>query len=222
MTQKAVWSVPQPAFTAGSVMATGGGLVFAGSVDGTFNAYADTTGKKLWSFAQDTPVIAPPISFMVGSKQYVTVLSGLTTGFSVYGPSLAKFRIDPRTQARRVLTFALGGKETLPPNQPPGLFRDDPSYKPDPQREAAGAKIYGPRCLFCHGMSLVAAGAAPDLRRSGIPLSADAFASVVRGCAMVAGGMPCYGEFTATELADLRQYLRAETQAAKNREAKGD
>jgi quinohemoprotein ethanol dehydrogenase len=53
---------------------------------------------------------------------------------------------------------------------------------------------------------------APDLRTSGIPLSAEAFAGVVRGGAFVSQGMPVFGELTDEQLIDLRQYIRSEAQ----------
>lgn len=207
-TQKPVWEVPQPSFATGGVLATAGGLVFQGAMDGTFNAYADMTGKRIWSFAQDTPIIAPPISYSVNGRQYVTVLTGLATGFDTYGPKLAAFHIDPRTQARRVLTFSLDGKATLPAAEQPAPLTNDPNFNPDQKSVEAGELLYGHRCLICHGASMIGAGHAPDLRRSAVPLSAEAFAAVVHDCALVPNGMPCFDELTEKQLSDLRQYLR--------------
>jgi quinohemoprotein ethanol dehydrogenase len=47
------------------------------------------------------------------------------------------------------------------------------------------------------------------LRRSQIPLSADAFASVLREGALVHNGMPIFGEISEGDRAAIRQYLRA-------------
>jgi quinohemoprotein ethanol dehydrogenase len=209
ITQKPVWEVPQPSFITGGVLATAGGLVFQGAMDGTFNAYSDVTGKRLWSFAQDTPIIAPPISYSVNGRQYITVLSGLSTGVNVYGPKLTKFHIDPRTQARRVLAFALGGTATLPSAEQPAPLISHPEFNPDQKSVQEGAVLYGQRCLVCHGASMIAVGHAPDLRRSAIPFSAEAFETVVRGCSLVANGMPCFDELTEQQISDLRQYLRS-------------
>jgi quinohemoprotein ethanol dehydrogenase len=54
----------------GGTIATAGNLVFQGQADGQFVAYAADSGKKLWSFKTDNAVIAPPISFSAGGKQY--------------------------------------------------------------------------------------------------------------------------------------------------------
>jgi quinohemoprotein ethanol dehydrogenase len=207
-TQKAAWDVPQPSFVIGGILATAGGMIFQGAVDGSFNAYADTTGKRIWSFVQQTPIVAPPISFSVAGKQYVTVLSGLSATFGTFGPQLSKYHIDPRSQARRVLTFALGGTATLGASPTPAPFPDDPEFNPDQERAKAGAAIYSQRCLICHGSELIGAGHAPDLRRSAVPLSAGAFNAVVHQCALVSKGMPCFDDFTEQQLRDLRQYIR--------------
>jgi quinohemoprotein ethanol dehydrogenase len=57
----------------------------------------------------------------VNGTQYVTLLTGLGTGAGLMASETAgaeKYGIDPRSQARRVLTFALDGKATLPPALP--------------------------------------------------------------------------------------------------------
>jgi quinohemoprotein ethanol dehydrogenase len=51
-------------------------------------------------------------------------------------------------------------------------------------------------------------GAAPDLRKSSIPLDADTFKSVVRDGALAPAGMPSFDEFTEQELEGLRMYIR--------------
>jgi alcohol dehydrogenase (cytochrome c) len=59
-------------------LATGGGLVFTGFTDGTFTAYDDATLEPLWKINVGTGFNAPPMSFEVGGKQYIAVLSGLS------------------------------------------------------------------------------------------------------------------------------------------------
>jgi alcohol dehydrogenase (cytochrome c) len=59
-------------------LATAGGLVFTGFTDGTFVAYDDTTLEPLWKINVGTGFNAPPMTFEVGGKQYVAILSGLS------------------------------------------------------------------------------------------------------------------------------------------------
>ena len=112
--QKRVWSQPVPGTEGGSVMATAGSLVFQGQLDGTFNAYAADNGKRVWSFEAKAPVLAPPITYSAGGKQYVTVLTGVAGHTALFGADQAQWQFDYRTMGRRVLTFAIGGKATLP------------------------------------------------------------------------------------------------------------
>jgi quinohemoprotein ethanol dehydrogenase len=207
--QKAVWSAPTPGPLGGGVMATAGNLVFGGQLDGKFNAYAADNGQILWSFQANAPVIAPPISYSVDGRQYVTVLTGSGTGASFLGESLTPFSIDYRTQARRVLTFALGGTASLPAPSPLHLRPvEDPGYKADAAKEKQGYFVFATNCLLCHGFDAVAAGAAPDLRASTVVLAADAFANVVKNGALLTAGMPRYAEFDDDTLSNLRQYIR--------------
>jgi alcohol dehydrogenase (cytochrome c) len=58
------------------VLATAGGLVFTGTLDGTFTAFDDQELKPLWNFNVGTAITAPPISYSVGGKQFIAVHVG--------------------------------------------------------------------------------------------------------------------------------------------------
>jgi alcohol dehydrogenase (cytochrome c) len=61
----------------GGILATGGGLVFAGGTnDRNFRAFDAGTGKVLWQFNTNSGIIAPPVSFAVDGVQYISVVSG--------------------------------------------------------------------------------------------------------------------------------------------------
>ena len=45
-------------------------------VSGKVGIYSATSGKLLWSFDAHTGVMAQPITYLVGGKQYITVISG--------------------------------------------------------------------------------------------------------------------------------------------------
>ena len=57
-------------------LATGGGLVFLGLLDGTVAAFDDTTLDELWKTNVGTGFTAPPMTFEVNGKQYVAITSG--------------------------------------------------------------------------------------------------------------------------------------------------
>jgi alcohol dehydrogenase (cytochrome c) len=57
-------------------LATGGGLVFLGLLDGTVAAFDDTTLDELWKINVGSGFTAPPMTFEVNGKQYVAIASG--------------------------------------------------------------------------------------------------------------------------------------------------
>ncbi len=214
VTQTRVWTQPNAGNQGGGVLATGGDLVFQGQLDGHFRAFDAKSGKLLWSFDAKAPVIAPPISYRVGGRQYVSVQTGFSLAGSMSGKQLEPFRIDYRTQARRLLTFAIGGTKHLPPKAPDTLVPvADPDFRPDAAAEQRGTMIFHGRCLQCHGINAIAGGAAPDLRTSAIPQSAEAFKAVVHGGALLENGMPRFDWASDAQLDDLRQYIRAQAAA---------
>jgi alcohol dehydrogenase (cytochrome c) len=60
----------------GGVLATAGDLVFAGEMNGNFDAFAAKSGAKLWHFNLGSGVNAPPITYRVKGVQYVAVAAG--------------------------------------------------------------------------------------------------------------------------------------------------
>jgi len=216
VTQQLAWKVDLPGSWPGGVMATAGGLVFQGQMDGRFVARDAKTGKELWSFKTESPIVGAPISYRVNGKQYVTVITGAGgQGAGMQTLGNAAFRTDYRLP-RRVLTFAIGGTDTIPPfAMPEPVPPADPDFKPDLARAQAGAMLFaGKACLVCHGWNAVAGGAAPDLRYSPIITDAATFRHVVKEGGLKLNGMPPFPQFTDAELETLRFYLRARAQQA--------
>jgi alcohol dehydrogenase (cytochrome c) len=60
-----------------AALTTAGGLLFTGLVDGSFAAYDDTSLEQLWEINVGSGFNAPPMTFEVGGKQYVAILTGL-------------------------------------------------------------------------------------------------------------------------------------------------
>jgi alcohol dehydrogenase (cytochrome c) len=57
-------------------MTTSGGLVFFGDDARSFEAVDATTGKPLWHFNTGQNISASPMTYSVGSKQYVAIAAG--------------------------------------------------------------------------------------------------------------------------------------------------
>jgi len=74
--KQTVWVERQRAPLTSGVLATAGGLVFAGSLDRRFAAYDDASGKKLWSTRLNEVLNSNPISYSVNGTQYIALVTG--------------------------------------------------------------------------------------------------------------------------------------------------
>jgi alcohol dehydrogenase (cytochrome c) len=94
-TGKIKWQVKTPQPMIGGILATGGGVVYAGEANGWFKAYDAKTGKTLWRFHAGAGVNAPPSTYMVGGKQYVVVAAGGNVQIdSKRGDSIIAFTLE--------------------------------------------------------------------------------------------------------------------------------
>jgi alcohol dehydrogenase (cytochrome c) len=75
-TGRKAWQVETEQPMIGGALATAGNLVFTGEGNGTFSAYDARNGRQLWSFQAGAGCNAPPVSYMVGSQQYIAVACG--------------------------------------------------------------------------------------------------------------------------------------------------
>jgi quinohemoprotein ethanol dehydrogenase len=208
--QKAAWRAPHDTLWNGGVVSTAGNLVFQGAADVFFYAYNASTGKPLWRFNAGMGIIAAPSTYSAGGHQYVSVLVGYGGSAAIWGEVMnAGWKYSG---PRRMLTFALDGKATLPPSPPRDMTVkavDNPSLKIDPADVAAGHELYM-ACAACHGRNLVSAGGpAPDLRESQLALEPDSLWSVVHDGALMQNGMPQYAMFTRPQVMQLYAYIRA-------------
>ena len=69
------WKYEQRAATM-SLVATGGGLVFGGDVNGRFRAFDDETGEVLWEINLGSAVTGFPVTYAVSGRQFVAVSTG--------------------------------------------------------------------------------------------------------------------------------------------------
>jgi len=213
--QRQAWSVQHSELWNGGVLATAGGLVFQGAADGYFRAHDAADGRELWKFYVAQGIVAAPMTFTAGGKQYVSVLAGYGGSTSVFGQ-----HANPGwkyTHPRRLLTFALGGTAKLASAPPPDKQVhpvDDPALKIDEADVRAGATVAA-RCGTCHGMGLRSNSTpGPDLRESQIALGIDSLTQVLRGGALIQYGMPRFDKYTDTEIRQIHAYIRHEARKA--------
>ncbi len=81
------WTYEQRAATM-SLVATGGGLILGGDVNGRFQTFDQETGAVLWAINLDSPVTGFPITYAVDGRQYVAVSTGTGAPFIGLTPEL--------------------------------------------------------------------------------------------------------------------------------------
>lgn len=106
-TRKSLWTQRQRAPVTTGVVATAGGLVFAGGLDRWFGAYNDETGELLWRNRLNDVPSAAPISYRSGGKQYIAMVVGYGSGQSVTFAKLTPEVDLPHTQSSTIWVFAL-------------------------------------------------------------------------------------------------------------------
>ncbi len=78
ITGKKKWEIPLIDRTnSAGMLATGGGLLFTGSVEGKFLALDEDTGKTLWEFQTSSGINATAITYTHKGRQYISIASGL-------------------------------------------------------------------------------------------------------------------------------------------------
>ena len=92
--QKAAWSFKEPLPFNGGTLATAGGLVFAGDMQGNFRAFDAHDGKVLWTKNLGSGIGAGPISFSVDGKEYIAIVVGRTAAIPAFLGDIGKKMLE--------------------------------------------------------------------------------------------------------------------------------
>jgi PQQ-dependent dehydrogenase (methanol/ethanol family) len=200
--RREVWRAERRGPWNGGTLATAGGLVFQGTVDGRFLAMNARTGAELWSFEAQSSILAGPVSYQVDGEQYVSVLGGSGSAFFlISGFLLPK---EGNTAKARVYTFKVGGSDRLPTlNLEPVPFPKPPELAATPEQYARAGALYGGYCLVCHGFGAISGGVLPDIRKSAHLQTTDAWRKVVVDGELAPLGMPGHGKYLDPTMAEL-------------------
>ena len=116
-TGKIVWSNPEQFSVWSGALATAGGVVFYGTLEGYLKAVDAKSGKELYKFKTPSGIIGNVMTYEHGGKQYVAILSGVG-GWA--GIGLAAGLTDPQAGLGAVGGYAglrnytsLGGQLTV-------------------------------------------------------------------------------------------------------------
>jgi lanthanide-dependent methanol dehydrogenase len=96
---KKLWGIKEAFPVWGGALATGGGIVFYGTLDGWFKAVDESNGKVLWQFKVGSGVVGNPIAYTgPDGKQYIAVYSGIggDMGLLIAGDVASNLPFDVR------------------------------------------------------------------------------------------------------------------------------
>jgi PQQ-dependent dehydrogenase (methanol/ethanol family) len=209
--QEEAWRVEHRGAWNGGTLTTAGNLVFQGTADGNLVAYRADNGEKLWEFATQTGVVAPPISYEIDGEQYISINVGWGGAFALVFGEFVQNESMPNVS--RVLTFKLGADGSLPEVAwEPTVAFNPPEQTASEETLALGELTYQDICMGCHGLNAVSGLLIPDLRGSAYLWDAEGWDEVVRGGKLKDKGMASFANnFGEVESQALRAYVIAQS-----------
>jgi alcohol dehydrogenase (cytochrome c)/quinohemoprotein ethanol dehydrogenase len=191
----------------GGVVTTAGNIVAEGDAGGNFNVYRADTGEKLWSMFGQSAMMAGAVTYQVDGEQYISVLAGWGSAFSLQAGKAAAQSGNLRNLSR-VLTFKLGGTAQLPPPPPAEtVVFNPPPATADAATVATGAQLFGRFCSVCHGENAVGGGVVPDLRTAPY-LPVEAWYKIVLDGVLETNGMAAFAPvLDRAKAAAIRAYV---------------
>lgn len=221
MNGRRVWMSPYAWAGNGGVLVTQAGLVFQATGDPLLVAYAADTGRRLWSYDIQASAQGGVITYSLDGEQYIAIATG--NGGSTYLLSPPSIPDRPAPPVGRILVFKLGGNARLP-----GLPATVPPFPVPAQFPrsfdaiAHGRGLYGQYCTACHGINAESRRVLPDLRKSMIMHSSEAFRSVVLDGALEQNGMPAFAPaLSSQDVSDIRAFLAELGKAGYEQQAAG-
>ena len=169
------------------------GWCFRAPAWGEFTALDAATGAPLWSSQAQTGIMAAPISYEVGGKQYVAIMVGSGGSWGMIGGD-ANIKGNNLPNISRLLVFGLGGTAKVAsgsaaPRNERCHHRRRQRVR---QRSVLGAAAFGAYCGNCHGAGAISLGILPDLRYSKALHSADTWRSIVVDGTLEDSGMASF------------------------------
>ena len=204
--QREVWGFDYPEPWNGGVLATEGNLVFQGDTRGNLRAFSADAGKVVWTVNVGMGIMAPPISFQIDGEQYIAVVGGYGGAYAL----TSAFNDDPHPRPNgRIFVFKLGAKGPMPTIAKVEWAPANPPAEKFPTAQVAnGQRLFERDCWVCHGPGAVSSGVLPDLRRSGVLISAETWNAIVIGGALKERGMIGFSKYLSNKDGeDLRAYV---------------
>jgi len=216
--QREAWGFDYSEPWNGGLLTTAGNLVFQGDTKGNLRAFSADKGKVLWTANLGMPIMAAPISFAHDGEQHIAVVGGYGGAY----PLTSAYNDDPGPRPNgRLFVFRLGAEQDLPViSKIEAAPANPPAENFTPAQIAGGQRLFERDCWTCHGPGAISSGVVPDLRRSGVLTSAEAWQSVVIDGALKDRGMIGFKKSLSRQDAeDLRAYVGMRAKLLQQQEA---
>lgn len=210
--RKEIWRVPQQADWNGGILATASDLVFQGTAQGDFICYEGNSGKILWQINLGGGIIAPPVSYMIDGKQYISVAAGWGGGYGM------KKKFAP-LQTGRVFTFILNGTAAMPEfNKAVTQTIPETKFTATKAEIKHGEEIFWQYCGTCHVVNGGGGGLAPDLAYSTLAAKPESLLAIAHKGGYLSLGMPKFGDrLTEKDIQDIQKYILTTAKESKSK-----
>ncbi|MCJ8007648.1 PQQ-binding-like beta-propeller repeat protein [Lederbergia wuyishanensis] len=203
-TNKIVWQKKWDAIAYSGILTTKGNLLFTGHNDGRIIAYDATNGDEIWDFKMDAGANAPPITYEIDGKQYISIYAaGNTLAGSKHGDKIYTFSLEGQ----------YGSLDDIPKdhiNTSPvkhKAAKNEKDQKGPDKKVAAndGKTIYKNNCLACHGAEGAGGHNGPNLQETDMDLDA-----VINQVNKGSGSMPPFDQtLSKDEIHSVAEYVKS-------------
>lgn len=207
-TNKIVWQKNWDSIAYSGILTTKGNLIFTGHNDGRIISYDATNGNQLWEFKMDAGANAPPITYEVDGKQYISIFAaGNTLAGTTHGDKIYTFSLDGKYGSLKdipkdaINVSPTKGKETKTQKQQAA----EKGKNQGKTSTAEGEGIYKNNCLACHGDKGAGGHNGPNLQNTKMDLKA-----IIHQIENGGGGMPPFKDtLSEEEIKAVAEYVRS-------------
>jgi quinohemoprotein ethanol dehydrogenase len=205
-TNKIVWQKNWDTIAYSGILTTKGNLLFTGHNDGRILAYDATNGKQLWEFMMDAGANAPPITYEINGKQYISIFAaGNTLAGTKHGDKIYTFSLEGKYGSLKDIPNDKINVSPVKKSSEIEKQEASDQNKKEDKNTATGENIYIGNCLACHGNQGAGGHNGPNLLDSSMDLEA-----IIHQVENGGGGMPGFKDtLSEDEIKAVSEYVKS-------------